>query len=123
MWEEELQEMISVCADSFRYAVEALEENSKEKALKVIEKESQADELEIRLRADHMKRLAKNQCGTDAGIVFLRCPGMSRGGSDHSEILRKRFLRLQPRKSPDPCDIISQGSGVLNFYTVGDIGG
>ncbi len=91
---EELQEMIDVCADSFRYAVEALEENSKEKALKVIEKESQADELEIRLRADHMKRLAKNQCGTDAGIVFLDALVCLERISDHSRNIAEEILTI-----------------------------
>ena len=52
---EEIQQMEDVCIDCFRYAIEALEERSKEKAMKVIEKESQADELEIALRTAHMK--------------------------------------------------------------------
>ena len=37
---EEIQQMEDVCIDCFRYAIEALEERSKEKAMKVIEKES-----------------------------------------------------------------------------------
>ena len=68
---QEMKEMIEICADSYRYALEAFVENSKEKAMKVIEKESQADDLEIRLRSGHMKRLADNNCNTDAGIVYL----------------------------------------------------
>lgn len=91
---EELKEMIEVCADSFRYAVEALEEHSKEKALKVIEKESQADELEIRLRAEHMKRLAKNQCNTDAGIVFLDALVCLERISDHSRNIAEEILTI-----------------------------
>ena len=63
---EEIQQMEDVCIDCFRYAIEALEERSKEKAMKVIEKESQADELEIALRTAHMKRLARNECSTES---------------------------------------------------------
>ena len=36
-------------------------------ALKVIEKETQADNLELRLRNKHIQRLANNQCKTEAG--------------------------------------------------------
>lgn len=89
---DELKEMIDVCADSYKYAVEAFAENSKEKAMKVIEKESQADELEIRLRAGHMKRLANNQCNTDAGIVFLDALVCFERISDHSRNIAEEVL-------------------------------
>ena len=72
----ELREMTRVCLDSYRYAAEAFAENDKEKALKVIEKESQADDLEIQLRSAHMKRLANNQCNTDAGHCVSGCAGV-----------------------------------------------
>ena len=67
----QLREMLDVCIDSYKYALEAFEEKSREKALKVIEKETQADNLEITLRSRHIKRLTNNQCNTEAGIVFL----------------------------------------------------
>lgn len=90
--EAQMKEMLEVCADSFAFAVEGLEESSKEKALKVIEKESRADELEIRLRSEHMKRLAQNQCDTEAGIVFLdTLVGLERI-SDHSRNIAEEIL-------------------------------
>ena len=67
----EMKEMLRVCSESFLYAVEALEENSAEKARLVLEREEQADGLEVRLRTAHIKRLADKQCSTEAGIVFL----------------------------------------------------
>ena len=88
----EMKEMLEVCSDSFTYAVEAFEENSAEKALKVIEKERSADDLEIRLRADHMQRLANKQCDTEAGIVFLDAlVGLERI-SDHSRNIAEEVL-------------------------------
>jgi len=39
--------------------------------MKVIEKETLADELEISLRAKHIARLTNNECNIEAGIVFL----------------------------------------------------
>ena len=88
----ELREMIRVCLDSYRYAAEAFAENNKEKALKVIEKESQADDLEIQLRSAHMKRLANNQCNTDAGIVYLDALVCLERISDHSRNIAEEIL-------------------------------
>lgn len=90
----EMKEMIGVCFDSFRYAVEAFAENDKEKALKVIEKESQADDLEIQLRTAHMKRLANNQCNTDAGIVYLDALVCLERISDHSRNIAEEVLMV-----------------------------
>lgn len=89
----ELREMAQVCAESFQYAVEAFIENDKEKAMKVIEKESQADELEIRLRTAHMQRLANNQCNTDAGIVYLDTLVAWERISDHSRNIAEEVLK------------------------------
>ena len=60
--------------------------------MQVIEKERRADELEIRLRADHMQRLANKQCNTEAGIVFLDAlVGLERI-SDHSRNIAEEVL-------------------------------
>ena len=89
---EEIQQMEDVCIDCFRYAIEALEERSKEKAMKVIEKESQADELEIALRTAHMKRLARNECSTESGIVFLDALVCLERISDHARNIAEEVL-------------------------------
>lgn len=88
----ELKEMAEVCAESFRYALEAFVENDKGKAMKVIEKESQADDLEIKLRTGHMQRLANNQCNTDAGIVYLDALVALERISDHSRNIAEEVL-------------------------------
>ena len=89
---EEIQQMEDVCIDCFRYAIEALEERSKEKAMKAIEKESQADELEIALRTAHMKRLARNECSTESGIVFLDALVCLERISDHARNIAEEIL-------------------------------
>lgn len=92
---EEIQQMEDVCIDCFRYAIEALEELSKEKAMKVIEKESQADELEIALRTAHMKRLARNECSTESGIVFLDALVCLERISDHARNIAEEILTAE----------------------------
>lgn len=90
----EMKEMIAVCSDSFTYAVEAFAGYDKEKAMKVIEKESQADDLEIRLRSGHMKRLASGECNTDAGIVYLDALVCLERISDHSRNIAEEVLTV-----------------------------
>lgn len=68
---EGLKEMLGVCADSYKYAIEGFMEEDKEKALQAIELERKADKLEIELRSKHIKRLTRQECNTEAGIVFL----------------------------------------------------
>ena len=87
-----LKEMLEVCADSYVYAIDAFVENDMDKALKVIEKETQADELEVRLRSKHIKRLANNECNTEAGIAFLDAlVGLERI-SDHARNIAEEVL-------------------------------
>ena len=88
----ELKEMIDVCFKSYHYALEAFAKNSREYALKVIEEETKADELEIRLRTKHIKRLANNQCNIEAGIVFLDTVVCLERISDHARNIAEEVL-------------------------------
>ena len=90
--ELELKEMIEVCADSYEYAIQAFMENDKEKALKVIEKEKRADELELALRTKHIKRLTNQECNTEAGIVFLDTVICLERISDHARNIAEEVL-------------------------------
>ncbi len=90
---EHMEEMMSETIDSYRYAIEALKESSTQKALKVIEKETKIDELELRLRTKHIARLADNKCNTEAGIVFLDAlVGLERI-SDHARNIAEEVLK------------------------------
>ena len=89
---KELKEMIDVCADSYEYAIQAFMENDKEKALKVIERENRADELELKLRTKHIKRLTNQECNTEAGIVFLDTVICLERISDHARNIAEEVL-------------------------------
>lgn len=92
MGQEELREMIQVCFDCYNYAIEAFMEEDRDKALKVIENETRADDLEIKLRAKHIKRLTNNQCNTEAGIVFLDMLICLERISDHARNIAEEVL-------------------------------
>ena len=87
-----IKEMLDVCAKSYKYALEAFEEDSQDKALRVIEKETQADQLELMLRTKHIKRLANNQCNAEAGIVFLDALVCLERISDHARNIAEELL-------------------------------
>ena len=87
-----MNEMLEVCVDSYRYAMEAFVENNKDKAQMAIEKERRADELEIELRTQHIKRLTKNECNTEAGIVFLDTLVCLERISDHARNIAEEVL-------------------------------
>ena len=61
----------------------------------MIEKESQADDLEIRLRSEHMKRLATNRvqygCGNCISWTHLVCLERI---SDHSRNIAEEVLTV-----------------------------
>ena len=91
----ELKEMIEVCADSYDLAIQAFMENDKEKAIKVIKKENRADELEIKLRAKHIKRLTNQECNTEAAIVFLDTVICMERISDHARNIAEEVLGIE----------------------------
>ena len=88
----ELKQMIDICADAYVYAIDSFMKEDKELALKVIEKETKADDLEIQLRAKHIKRLANNQCNTETGIIFLDSVLWLERISDHSRNIAEEVL-------------------------------
>ena len=92
MGQTELKEMMEICFESYKYAIDAFTEESKEKAMKVIEKETLADDLEIKLRAKHIKRLTNNECNTEAGIVFLDMLVCLERISDHARNIAEEVL-------------------------------
>ena len=89
---EQFDEMIKESVESYFYALDAFKENSQEKALTVIEKETKVDDLEITLRTSHIKRLSNNQCNTEAGIVFLDALVCMERISDHARNIAEEVL-------------------------------
>ena len=89
---EHLDEMIKETVECYQYALEAFKEQSQDKALKVIEKETMVDNYEISLRSLHMKRLANNQCSTEAGVVFLDALVCIERISDHARNIAEEVL-------------------------------
>ncbi|HIW21250.1 MAG TPA: Na/Pi cotransporter family protein [Candidatus Dorea intestinavium] len=88
----QLEEMFDVCVSAYDYALDAYQNLDKDKALSVIEKETKADDLELTLRGQHIKRLANNQCSTESGIVFLDTLVCLERISDHARNIAEEVL-------------------------------
>ncbi len=89
---EHLDEIMKESVDSYNYALEALIHMDKDMALKVIEKETKVDDLELSLRNKHIKRLSTNQCSTEAGIIFLDMLVCVERISDHARNIAEEVL-------------------------------
>lgn len=89
---EEIKQMMDVCVESYLYAKEAFFEKNSEKAVKVIEKETLADDLEVRLRNKHIKRLANNQCNAETGIFYLDTLVSMERISDHARNIAEEIM-------------------------------
>lgn len=90
--EEELKSMLQICTDCYVYSMKAFAGGNKEDAFTVIEKETRADELEVSLRSKHIKRLAKNQCDIESGIIFLDTIVSFERISDHARNIAEEVL-------------------------------
>lgn len=66
----ELKEMYEYALDAFKLSLEALKELNRDKALVVIKYEEKVDHLEKVCRKHHIDRLNRNECNSEAGIIF-----------------------------------------------------
>jgi len=89
---EQVKEMLEVCISSYKYALQAYEEDDISKAKKVIELETKADVLEISMRADHIKRLTHSECNAESGVVYLDALVCLERISDHARNIAEEVL-------------------------------
>lgn len=66
----ELKEMYEYALDAFKLTLESLRELNRDKALVVIKYEEKVDHLERVCRKHHIDRLNRNECNSEAGIIF-----------------------------------------------------
>lgn len=88
----ELKEMFDVCVTCYNYAIEAFSNKEKEKALLAIERERKADKMELQLRKKHIERVTKQECNTEAGIIFLDMIICLERISDHARTIADEVL-------------------------------
>ena len=90
--QKELQEMLDVCVEAYNLSLEAFIQNDREKAMLAVEKERLADKMEVELRKKHIERVTKQECNTEAGIVFLDMVICLERISDHARTIADEVL-------------------------------
>lgn len=87
-----LDEIMNEALASYVFAIEAFKEGNRDKALRVIEKETIVDDMEVKLRNQHIERLTNNECKTEAGIIFLDMLVVLERISDHARNIAEEVL-------------------------------
>lgn len=81
---KEIREISDKAIESVAYAIEARRQYSGEMIRKVEQYEEDVDNLEEKLRESHIRRLAKKECDSVTGVVFLDAINSLERMSDHA---------------------------------------
>ncbi len=81
---DELDTMSTLTIDAYEKSLTAMTNLDQSLALEVLEIENRVDEMEKKLRYNHIDRLNKNLCNTGSGVVFLDIISNLERISDHA---------------------------------------
>ncbi|MGL6106742.1 Na/Pi cotransporter family protein [Romboutsia sp.] len=90
---DELKEIYNKVLDTYTCSLEAMETSNVDLALKVIKMEEQVDLMEKVCRDNHMRRLNKNLCTIDNGVIFLDLLSNLERISDHSVNIAQQVIK------------------------------
>ena len=92
----DLQELAEVCVKSFRYAMEAIQTRDPDALQRTIDLESRADELVISFRSNNIRRMTRQQCYVQEGVVFQDALVSLERISDHARNVAEEVERPHP---------------------------
>ena len=90
--QRELDNMIDRVLECLHYAINALATGDEAAAHKVIEIEKVVDDLEIRLKDDHVERLLKGECSPKGSMIYADMVTNLERVADHSTNIAYRVL-------------------------------
>ena len=93
---QDLQELAEVCVSSFRYALEAIRTRDTDALQRTIDLESKADELVISFRSSNVRRMSRQQCYVQEGVVFQDALVSLERISDHARNVAEEIERPHP---------------------------
>lgn len=92
---EDLNNMFDLTLLTVKESVESLGEVDKEKALEVVKKEAQIDEMERKYRKKHIIRVNEGLCSATAGIVFVDILSNLERIGDHAVNIAEEVLNKE----------------------------
>lgn len=90
-----LEKMFELTVGTVQEAITALDQNNKELAKKVIEKEFLINKMEEELRSQHVNRLQSGECSPQAGIVFMDMINNLKQIGNHAVNIANRIVTEQ----------------------------
>ncbi len=91
--EEEITYMASRAEEALQLAIKVLQEKDVTIAARVVEIEDEVDELELKLKKNHIKRLRKGECSAVASTVFTDLVSMIERIADHSSSIAEGIIK------------------------------
>lgn len=82
--QEEMRSIIQHSLNSYSASIKAFELSDVTEARKVVREEDIVDDLQIKLRGQHIERIAKNECNAAAGVAFFDALTNLERISDHA---------------------------------------
>ncbi|MFV0440995.1 MAG: Na/Pi cotransporter family protein [Lachnospirales bacterium] len=89
----EITHIFDITESAITTSMNAFKNNDKEEAIRTIHIEEEVDLLESQLRSNHMKRLQKNVCETETGVIFLDMIQNLERISDHTNNISGYILK------------------------------
>ena len=93
---EDLEKLAEVCVSSFHYALEAIRSGDPDALQRTVDLESQADEMVISFRASNVRRMSRQQCYVQEGVVFQDALVSLERISDHARNVAEEVERPHP---------------------------
>ena len=93
---DDLKKLADVCVSSFRYAIHAIETGDPDDLQRTIDLESKADEMVITFRAANVRRMSRQQCYVQEGVVFQDALVSLERISDHARNVAEEVERPHP---------------------------
>lgn len=90
----EIEKIYNKVLEGYSLSLEAMKENDISIAKRAIELEETVDKLDKLYRDEHMKRLNKQLCSVDSGVIYLDLLTNLERISDHSASIAKRVIMV-----------------------------
>lgn len=92
---DDLRNMYQRTVDAYAASLDAMKTGNKEVAFKVISMEEQIDHMEKTYRMNHIYRLNKSKCSTEAGVIFLDLLSNLERIGDHASNIARAVIDSQ----------------------------
>lgn len=96
---EEVNQMFEIVEKLLNYSIEMFEKKSKEHLNEILTMENSVDEMERKFQQNHVKRLTKNVCDPETGMIFSDLLSNLERVADHGTNIAFAILEENPERN------------------------